>query len=478
MKSERSAMTAQNNPNWRRTNGSAPREGQGRNILHRIATYYKDVSAEHEILLELLGKSNQERLAEFQSRAARIDWHRLFAITPPDLCGYLGYKLNHVGLQSQCPRWLFEDSLNARRATAAQWLRFRFELRHLVDEFARHDVDFLMLKGTVLAFLAYPDSSLRSVSDIDILVRSDHLAKALECVFAAGFECPERYAHPENLLESALPGEQVSLPLEKPGTRALIEVHTQLESAEPWFRVSIGQIWKGSQAANLDGLRVRVPDQHEFLFHLILHLARGHLFSLGLRPLLDIHLWVEFQGERLDWNWIASECVRRGYGDWAHLTLKIVCDTFRTQIPPYFFEHVPSPPALDRLQRLAYEQIWADRRLDSLVPPRLIMVLSQRSVTGAIFGLLRRVRPARPENGSTVPPLKRVESAGLFATFRRMLNDFSVKTPQYVRAWRKGRLRWSSLQEATRLAKGRIEIKQTIAKQSNLAAKDLQTATD
>lgn len=430
--------------------------------MHRIATYYKDLSTEHEFLLELLGKRNQVCHHELENKATEINWPHLFFITSPDLYGYLGYRLMKLGFQSRCPASSFEETVNVRRATAAQWLRFRFELRRLAAEFARQHVDFLLLKGAVLASLAYPDASMRSVSDIDILVRSDNLAKALECVYAAGFKCPGRYAHPENLMESALPGEEISLPVEKPGTRALIEVHTQLESAEPWFPVTIGQVWETSKPANLDGLKVRIPDQHEFLFHLILHLARGHLFSLGLRPLLDVHLWVECQGELLNWKWIAAECGRRGYGDWAHLTLKIVSDTFGTRIPPYFFEHVPPPPALDRLQRLAYEQIWSDRRLDSLVPPRLAMTLSEGSVKSAVFALLRRVKPTRQERGSTVPPSTGIESAGLTGGFRRILNDFRVKTPQYLRAWRKGTLRWSTLQEAARLAKGRLEIKQLI----------------
>lgn len=433
--------------------------------MNRIATFYKGFSLEHRFLLQLFGRSDEGRPKEFQSAAAQIDWNQLFAITPPELYGFLGFKLAEVGLQSQCPALLFEETLNARRATAAQWLRLRFELRRLAAEFARHHVDFLVLKGAALAFLAYPDSSVRSVSDIDILVSSESLAQALEWIYAAGFQCPERikFAHPRSLTESPLTGEEISLPLEKPGTRVLIEIHTQLESAEPWFRVPIGQIWECTQEADLEGLQVLILDQHEFLFHLILHLARGHLFSLGLRPLLDVHLWVKVQGKLLDWKWIASECVRRGYGDWAHLTLRIACDTFGTEVPPYFFEHVPPPRAFDRLQQLAYEQIWVDRRLDSLVPPRLAITLSQPSVTAAVSSLLKRVWPSPQESSSIVPPLERFESPGLAARFRRMLNDFKVKLPQYARAWRKGKLRWSSLEKAARLEKGRIEMKGILA---------------
>jgi hypothetical protein len=427
-----------------------------------VATYYEDFSSEHEFLLELFGKSYREQSEELHRKAAQIDWRHLFAITPPDLYGYLGYKLTEVGLQNECPRLLLEETLNARRATAALWLRFRFELRRLAAEFARHDTEFLLLKGAVLAFLAYPDPSLRSVSDIDILVQSGSLSPVLEWIYAAGFQCPERYeyAHPVSLAEFAVPGAEISLPLEKSGTRALIEVHTQLESTEPWFPVPIAQVWQCAEEADLDGLRARIPDKHEFLFHLILHLARGHLFSLGLRPLLDVHLWVKLQWERLDWERIASESVRRGYGDWAHLTLKLVRDMFGTQVPTFFFERVPPPSASDRLQRLAFAQIWADRRPDSLVPPLLAMTLSQPSVLEAISSLFRRVRPSRQGSGTTVPQLGTLESAGLGTGFRRTLNDLKVKAPQYVRAWRNGGLRWSSLMKAARLARGRIEIRE------------------
>jgi hypothetical protein len=350
-------------------------------------------------------------------------------------------------------------------ATVAEWLRLRFELRRLVAEFAERNVDFVVLKGAALAFLAYPEPSLRSVSDIDILVRSESLSQALEVIRAAGFRCPERFAlaQPMSLMESALPGEEIALPLEKPGTRALIEIHTQLESGEPWFPVPICRIWDSVRKADLQGLKVRVLDEREFLFHLVLHLARGHKFALGLRPLLDVHLWVKVQEKSLDWEWIAAECVRRGYGQWAHLTLRILRDAFGTQVPASFFEHVPSPPALDQLLQLAYEQIWTDRQLDAIVPSRLAITLSQPSVGAAISSLFRRLWPNRQENHATVPPLDKLEGTGLAAALRGVVNDFRVKLPQYARAWRSGRLRWSNLQKASRLERGRRELEKLLA---------------
>jgi hypothetical protein len=444
-------------------------EEHGCKSLRPISRFYKSYSREHEFLVQLLGRSGLEQSLALQTAVPSVDWQRLLEITSPDLLAYLGYKINEHGFISQCPARLRLEAGDARRATAARWLRLRFELRKLVSEFARHRLDFLVLKGAVLAFIAYPDCSLRPVSDIDLLVRPENLAKALELIDEAGFRCPKRfeYAHPATLKDFVVPGEEISLPLEKPDTQALIEVHTQLESAEPWFPVPTREVWERTQETDWNDARILILDPHEFLFHLVLHLARGHFFSLGLRPLLDVHLWVERQEKLLDWELIAKECVRRGYGEWMYLTLKMVRDTFGTQIPAYFFDHVTSPPELDRLQGLAYEQVWADQRAHSKVPPRLAITLSQPSVGRAISSLFKRVDPGGSFDSATIPALRTSKNSRWLHSFRRLLRDLRVKAPQYAQAWRNGNLAWSSLQGAARLVRGRGEIRKILIDQQH-----------
>jgi hypothetical protein len=404
--------------------------------------------------------------------ATQIDWVRLSTVIPPDLCAYVGYKLAQIGLQGQCPTSLWEQALNRRRVAAAQWLRYRFELQRLVEAFSKHNVDFLLLKGPILAFAAYPHHSLRSMSDIDLLVRPETVDKAIELVYAAGFRCPQRFkfAQPVGLAgpaRSRRPGQyEISLPLQKPGTLTLIEVHTQLEMAAPWFPVSTYHFWEGAEEIEVDGLRVRSLEKHEFLFHLVLHLARSHLFGQGLRPLLDVHLWVELHKDRLDWEWFASESIRRGYGDWVYLTLKIVRDTFNTPIPVRLFDRVLPPPECERLQYLAYDQIWAEqRRVDNRVPGLLAFALSQPSAKRALFLILRRVWPNRREvNISTVPAVETLRGSGLVLSLRRTVNDMRLKLPMYFRVWRNGGLSWRNLERATHLAKGSTEIEQILSR--------------
>jgi Uncharacterised nucleotidyltransferase len=432
--------------------------------VHSPSSPYPGYSRENEFLLQLLGRPRQELSLPLQATASQVDWQRLFQITPPDLTAYLEYKIREHGFAGQCPAELLREAGHARLAAAARWLRLRFELQNLVREFRRHEVEFVILKGAVLAFMAYPDSSLRPVSDVDLLVRPESLAKSLKLIGDAGFKCPKRFEFTDPLMvkDFVVPGEEISLPLEKPGTQALIEVHTQLESAEPWFAVPTAKVWEHVEKADWNDLCIPVLDAHEFLFHLVLHLSRGHFFSLGLRPLLDIHLWVELQAKRLDWDGIRGESIVRGYRDWMYLTLKMVRDCFATGIPSEFFTQMEAPLKLNQLESLAYEQIWLNHGLHSLVPPRLAITFSHPSVGQAIGSLFRRIGRGKSFDGRTIPALRAPKTTPWLRSFRGLLRDLKIKAPLYLRAWRNGSLAWSSLRQAARLVRGRGEIREIL----------------
>jgi hypothetical protein len=453
-----------------RANNASPWPPSDFDSAHPVAKYCSDFSPEHEFLLRLLAHRDSAQDVMLRGQSSQIEWTRLFTVTPPDLYAFVGHKLAQLGLEGQCPAILWEQTVNHRRLIAAQWLRYRHELRRLIETFSRHNVDFLVLKGAVIAFAAYPDRSLRPMSDLDLLVHPESLDKALELTDAAGFRCPERYefAHPVRFESPALsgcPGQpEVSLPLQKSGTLALIEMHTQLEMASPWFPVDTSRLWERAEKTQVDGLWVRSLEKHEFLFHLVLHLARTHLFDQGLRPLLDVHLWVELHKQRMDWEWFAFETVNRGYGDWVYLTLKIVRDLFQTSIPTSFFDRITPPPEFERLQHLAHEQIWAERRVDRRVPGFLAFALSQPSAKAAFLLILRRAWPSgRGVHFEAVPPVKPLKDGGLVVGFRRSVTDWSAKLPKYFRAWREGILSWSNIQRAMRLSRGSAEIAQILA---------------
>jgi hypothetical protein len=420
-----------------------------------IQVLRRQFSLEQAFLVALLGRNNagRERLLEIWS--TQVDWRRMQQITTPDLLAYLGYVLTQRGLMNRCPPWFREQMLNRQRFTAAQWLRWRLELRNIVQAFGEHGIDLILLKGAVLTSVAYPDTCLRSMSDLDLVVKPVDAQRALRLIEAGGFGCPDRYGsmHPELFSGRSAPATaEIAVPLQKSGTRAFVELHTQLESAEPAYPVPTVRLWDSAEDVNLGGLPCRTLEKHEFLLHLIMHLSEHHVFEHGLRSLLDVHLWIERHHAQLDWQLIADRATCRGYAQWVYLSLRMVRDALATPVPDAALAALGAPARLAAMQQLAYEQVLAEGRMAGNLPHFLIKALAQPTVSSAARLVLRRLLPRR----TAIPPamvrtLAQPEVSGVGLAVRRLLGDLRTRVPLYLRAWRAGRMRWSSLKRAAKL---------------------------
>jgi hypothetical protein len=349
-------------------------------------------------------------------------------------------------------------------------LRWRLELRHLIQVFREQRIDLIVLKGAVLSAIAYPDTCLRSMTDIDLLVRPEDAERALRLTEAAGFRCPERYRHLQHhrvASQSRPEGAEESIPLQKAGTRAFVEVHTQLESAEPRYPMATQELWSRAEEFDWSGLPCKTLERHEFLLHLIMHLAEHHLFEHGLRALLDVHLWIELQRERLDWNWLTQEAARRGCAQWVHLSLRMVRDALATPIPAAVFARLEAPRQLQHVQRLAWEQIFAEGRVVGNIPKLVILALAQPDWVQAARLVVRRIIPSRAAvPAEQVRTVIRSQAPGFGLVIRRVLSDLRTRLPQYYRAWRAGRLRWGSLRRAATLERRARQIRDLMQSQT------------
>jgi hypothetical protein len=198
-----------------------------------------------------------------------------------------------------------------------------------------------------------------------------------------------------------------------------------------------------------------------------MHLSEHHTFDHGLRALLDVHLWIELHHAKLDWNLIVAQAVRRGYSHWVWLSLRIVHDLFATPVPGAVFGRLGTPAQQEAMLQLAYEQIFAEGRTAGNAPLFLILALAQPSIGSAVRLIMRRLTPSR----TAAPPdrlrsLSRPRFAGYHLAARRLLRDLATRVPQYYRAWRAGRLRWSSLRQAASLERRADQLRELMQAQS------------
>lgn len=187
-------------------------------------------------------------------------------------------------------------SLYAENALRNQ-LVFR-QVGHIARGFEEAQISLLALKGVHVAAVVYPDPALRPMTDVDLLVSRDELARGEALLRAMGYNWSQG-----TLMEENCAGTHHLAPFYK-ARAARVELHWTVVSAPHPFHIDLPNLWVRSQTVAIAGQPVRVLSPEDLLLHLSLHLCFSHRCMLPLRSVYDIALLLGPEGAPLDWEYL------------------------------------------------------------------------------------------------------------------------------------------------------------------------------
>jgi len=197
----------------------------------------------------------------------------------------------------------------------------------------RAGVETLTLKGLALAHTIYPEPGLRPMADIDLLVRPDDRAAALEILRELGYRTPgddaDRLAASRDFAE-----------LVRDGMR--IDLHWHLARYlrfEGVVRVDHDGLWRRARPLVTPAGHSLALCPEDLLLHLILHLTLGSEFARVLWY-ADIDAVVRHHGAEIDWEQLVAEAERWRIRALAGWTLGVVGDAFDTPLPRGLLERL------------------------------------------------------------------------------------------------------------------------------------------
>jgi len=154
--------------------------------------------------------------------------------------------------------------------------RLAMHLVQLFAEFEQRRIPCLALKGPAVAMAAYGDLSLRQYEDIDIMVHTEDVAKAVEMLMAGGFQPgrgqAERYKHLKLDHEVTLTA---------PDNSYSVDLHWQL--APPYARVfgpAVREVWLRAEHLQLPHGNVAVLNREDLFLALCQHGTRHRWWQL------------------------------------------------------------------------------------------------------------------------------------------------------------------------------------------------------
>lgn len=163
--------------------------------------------------------------------------------------------------------------------------QINYAFAQICDTFDQASIPYIPLKGSVIRPY-YPQESMRTSCDIDILVKEEDLEAAIKVLTQKGFKCGDKNYHDVSLFSQA-------------GVH--LELHFNIQENIEKLDAVLQDVWKYARLT--DGSRYELTDEF-FAFHMFAHMSY-HFVSggCGIKSLMDVWIMKHKMG-------IAYDCAR------------------------------------------------------------------------------------------------------------------------------------------------------------------------
>ncbi|MDD5155012.1 MAG: nucleotidyltransferase family protein [Candidatus Omnitrophica bacterium] len=231
------------------------------------------------------------------SKSDKINYARLVKLAENhDLAALIFYRLQGCGLQLPEINYSLLKSRYIKNIRAN--LRLWNEFLQINSEFEKNNIDMAPIKGIDILARFYPELDLRSMVDIDILVREEQLQRVQNALCALGY-------HKElfNLKEDYWRKQQCHIVFHNKN-RITVEAHWALDFKRD-NRVILPKLWKRMNKKEISGHKINLLSPEDAIFSLALHLRRYGTI-LSLKQVFDAARIIK-ESAGFDWGYMLQE---------------------------------------------------------------------------------------------------------------------------------------------------------------------------
>jgi hypothetical protein len=300
----------------------------------------------------------------------------------------LYHRLKTVVPAPELPPSAMHDLRDTAIRSAAQSLQIRPELSRILEGFRRHGIATTVLKGAHLGQVVYESFALRTMCDLDVMVRQDDLARAAGVLTESGY-APQYYGV-ENVDYAR---HHHIRPMAKPGG-IRVEIHWSIADPSAPFDIDIAAIWQRARQARISGVDALVLSPEDLLLHLCLHASFSHQFRLGLRACWDIHEVVRHHRDAIDWDQLVRRAQQWRIGRYVYLTLRLVRELLAADIPTAAIASLEPPGFSSEVVTWARRCMFATENPAS-ISPSMASLWTSRQLKAKVSVLLDTMYPSR-----------------------------------------------------------------------------------
>ncbi len=320
-----------------------------------------------------------------------LNWNKILEAAFSQAIAPLLYNsLKGIQEEQYIPHEVMDKLKKAYHENIARNMYLYAELLRILRVFNDKGVRVIILKGATLAKFIYRDIGLRSMSDIDLLVKKEDLSCAKEIMSDLNY-VPKNHVTSDEWFEK----NHYHLPtyINRDGS-LMVEIHWHITGKS--FDLNIKKWFKRAKYTKLDGCPVLIPAPEDMIIHLCLHLYNhGYDSKMILRELCDISETLNHYREEIDWllfqNEIDDYSLYRPVYSVLHLLKK-----FHDNVDiPLQTQCIESSHINLKLLRILEKRMFIDDGIFSAIPGGLIKSLAVNKISEKLRLLFPIVFPPR-----------------------------------------------------------------------------------
>ena len=231
-------------------------------------------------------------------------------------------KLNHENL---IPAQIFQEMKGVYLNTLYKNTLIEKEMSNLLGKAAAQGIEPIVLKGFAFLLTLYQDPALRTMVDVDILIKKDDLPKVCGI-----FQQLDYQSWDQNLSPYVY---QANFSKKISGQRYLaVDVHWELLAARP-YKVQLPDIWQRVQRINLRGQIVACLSTEDAFLVSALHI-RKHLRELTLNSIVDVAELLKKNQGNFDWLYIEEMASKNHFLSTVYFSLYLTGELFSVNADP------------------------------------------------------------------------------------------------------------------------------------------------
>ena len=174
-----------------------------------------------------------------------------------------------------------------------------YEFQSLLDDMEKDGIDCLPMKGWIMRNY-YPDPLMRSMGDLDVLIKDMDSHKMQEWIESKGYIL-ENNKNPVHDEYQKPPYVLVEL------HRTLIDINYLVELQTEWIDQLVERVWDEQNLTKETNHIYQLRDEDFYIYHL-LHFYKHFMYAgSGIRPLLDIYIFLQKKKNDLDITYLQQQ---------------------------------------------------------------------------------------------------------------------------------------------------------------------------